>query len=131
MISVKKRSATLSQTIARRILPLLVFSMIPMAAEAQADLLSRIAYCESRGIQFVAKGKVLRNASNHIGIFQFDKHYHVGTAQRLGFNLYDVSGQWGYARWVIRHHGTWPWLASKHCWRQVTADRYASLFKQK
>lgn len=117
MILMQKRKTSLSKSVARRILPLMVFATMPMAAEAQADLLSRIAQCESHGNQFDAKGRVLRNPSNHIGIFQFDERYHVSAARRLGFNLYNEVGQWGYAQWVIRHYGTSPWLASKQCWR--------------
>lgn len=120
MIVEPKRRTSLSQKIGRWILPIVVFTTSPIIEEAHADdLILRIARCESQGNQFDANGRVLRNKYNHevVGVFQINERYHAAKARELGFNIYTTEGNWGYARWLLEHSGTTPWLASKQCWQ--------------
>ena len=99
----------------------MVFTTIPIVEEAHADLLAKIAQCESQGNQFDASGRVLRNKYNHavVGVFQINETYHAAAARKMGFDIYTSAGNWGYAQWLLQHYGTTPWLASKSCWQQV------------
>ncbi len=93
------------------------FTTFPIIEEAQADVLSRIAHCESRGLQFNEYGGALRNSSGHIGVFQFSKR-HAAVALRLGYNVETLDGNWAYARYVVESPlGTTPWIDSEKCWR--------------
>ena len=97
----------------------MIFTTTPVVQEAHADLLANIAQCESHGNQFDANGRVLRNMVNHavVGVFQINENYHAAAARKMGFDIYTSQGNWDYARWLLDHYGTGPWLSSRQCWQ--------------
>ena len=111
--------APLSKVLGRCILPLVVWTTVPVIEEAHADVLSAIARCESGGQQYDAKGRVLRNRLNPsvVGVFQINERDHAARARQLGLNIYSREGNWAYARYLLRAYGTTPWLASRQCWQ--------------
>lgn len=81
-------------------------------------VLARIAYCESKFRQYDKDGDVLRGVvtPNDIGIMQVNEYYHGIAAQKLGFDIYGVEGNLGYAKWLYKKEGTKPWISSAKCW---------------
>ena len=116
----KKQVASLSAVMARCAVSLWIWVVVPVA-EAHADVLSAIARCESRGQEYGAGGRVLRNKFNRavVGVFQINERVHGALARRLGMDIYTVQGNWAYARYLLHTEGTAPWLASKECWQRL------------
>jgi hypothetical protein len=85
---------------------------------ADAPILVDIARCESNFKQFDADGNVIRGRvdENDIGLMQINEHYQGETAKRLGFDIYTVEGNIGYARHLYERQGSQPWSASSKCW---------------
>lgn len=80
--------------------------------------LVKIAYCESTYRQFDKNGDVLQGRvnSDDIGIMQINRYYHGKTAIKLGYDIYSMEGNLGYAKWLYEHYGDRPWVHSKKCW---------------
>jgi len=87
-----------------------------------------IARCESRFRQFDANGNVLRGEANpvDIGVMQINEKYHAGTAVELGFNIYALEGNLGYAKYLYETKGTKPWIHSSKCWNSVREVAFAN-----
>jgi hypothetical protein len=85
---------------------------------AHTPALAEIAKCESQFTQFNKYGEILRGREvpTDVGVMQINEYYHKKTAEKLGFNLYTVDGNLGYAQWLYDHQGTQPWSASQACW---------------
>ncbi len=83
-----------------------------------APIMQKIAFCESRNIQFDADGKVHRGVVNNkdVGIFQINEKYHLKRAIKKGIDIYSVEGNMEYARILYEESGTQPWSASQPCW---------------
>lgn len=81
-------------------------------------VLARIAYCESKFQQYDKEGDVLRGglSPKDIGIMQVNEYYHGIAARKLGFDIYEVEGNLGYAKWLYKKEGTKPWASSSKCW---------------
>jgi len=84
--------------------------------------MTEIAGCESRFRQFNKYGDILRGEENSqdIGVLQINEHYHLETANKLGYNLYTLDGNLAYARHLYKKEGIVPWQSSAKCWD----DRY-------
>ena len=78
----------------------------------------RIVGCESKFRQFTKSGAVLRGALNRhdIGLFQINETYHLDTSRKLGYDIYTLDGNIGYAKYLFKHYGTKPWGWSSKCW---------------
>src|SRR5690606_28333269 len=48
----------------------------------------------------------------YIGVFQIDENLHKNTALSLGFDIYTVDGNLGYAKYLYTMQGATPW---KNC----------------
>lgn len=83
---------------------------------AEDPVMITIAKCESSFRQFLASGNVLRASGRYIGIFQIDEIIHANAAQNLGFDIYTVQGNIGYAQYLYKNEGSTPWrnCAKKH-----------------
>lgn len=83
-----------------------------------APILKRIAFCESQNRQFNEVGGVLRGHINSqdVGFMQINEKYHLGTATKLGLNIYTLEGNIDYAKYLYRTQGVKPWVHSSHCW---------------
>jgi hypothetical protein len=87
---------------------------------ADEPLLAEIAKCESGFRQFDSHGKVIRGEVNKsdIGILQINKYYHEEDAVKLGFDIYTIDGNLGYAKWLYAKYGDAPWIYSSKCWKK-------------
>lgn len=76
-----------------------------------------IARCESGTRQFNPDGSVLRGRINSkdVGLFQINEYYHLGASQKLGYNIYTIEGNIGYAIHLIKTQGYRPWIHSNNC----------------
>ncbi len=81
-------------------------------------LLAEISRCESTFRQFDRDGNVIRGKvnSDDIGIMQINKYYHEEDSVKLGFDIYTIDGNLGYARWLYNKYGDKPWVSSSPCW---------------
>jgi hypothetical protein len=79
-----------------------------------------IARCESEFRQYAPGGAALHGGLGNrmIGAFQIYSDIHANDAASLGFNIYTLAGNLGYARHLYETQGTTPWNASAHCWRE-------------
>jgi hypothetical protein len=81
-------------------------------------LLAEISKCESTFRQFGQNGSVIRGKVNSgdIGVMQINKYYHEEDAAKLGFDIYTIDGNLGYAKWLYGKYGSDPWSSSSKCW---------------
>lgn len=88
---------------------------------ADEPLLADIAWCESRMRHFGKNGGVLRGMvdSDDIGVMQINTRYHLEDSEKLGFDIYTLNGNLGYARYLYEKQGSKPWLASSPCWGKM------------
>lgn len=86
---------------------------------ADEPVLATIARCESAFRQYNENGEVLRGKVNRgdIGIMQINKYYHQEDAEKLGFDIYTLEGNLGYAKWLYGKYGSDPWVHSSKCWK--------------
>lgn len=84
----------------------------------EIPVLTKIAYCESKFQQYDKGGNVLRGTltPDDLGIMQVNEYYHGTAAKKLGFNIHEVDGNLGYAKWLYEKEGTRPWMSSSKCW---------------
>jgi hypothetical protein len=81
-------------------------------------VLKRIAACESSNQHF-KDGTVRRGDidKDDIGRYQINLRYWSKAAQRLGYDVFNEQDNERMALWIYENHGTWPWDASKPCWK--------------
>jgi len=81
-------------------------------------ILADIARCESRFRHFIDEGEVIRGEidSDDIGVMQINLRYHQEDAEELGFNVFSLSGNLEYAKYLYEKQGVKPWKASRGCW---------------
>lgn len=85
-------------------------------------LTTKIAFCESTNRQFKEGTDIpLRGIvnSNDVGVFQVNERFHLKKSQELGYNIYTLEGNVGYALWLIEQEGARHWNASRPCWGRV------------
>lgn len=99
----------------------------PIAANQKAkELLEKappvfkiIAACES-GMKHYSEGtgNVLqgRTTPGDVGLLQINSLVHGEDALKLGFNVWSIYGNIGYAIKLYIEKGTQPWDSSKKCW---------------
>lgn len=78
-------------------------------AFADAPVMIHVAKCESGFRQFYDSGNVFRGSSKYIGIFQIDENLHRNPASAIGYDIYTVDGNIGYARHLYTTQGATPW----------------------
>lgn len=78
----------------------------------------KIAWCESRNLQFNPDGSVKRGVVNSqdVGKWQINEHYHLEESIRLGMDIYTLAGNTAYAQHLYSSQGNTPWNWSKDCW---------------
>jgi hypothetical protein len=81
-------------------------------------ILVDIARCESTFRQFKENGDVIRGRVNSkdVGIMQINEKYHLERSKKLGYDIYTVEGNLGYAKRIYEDQGAAPWSASQKCW---------------
>lgn len=92
-----------------------------------APILAEISKCESTFKQFDSKGHVVRGIENSadVGLMQINTFYHGETAEKLGYDIYTIDGNLGYAKWLYGKYGDAPWVHSSKCWKK--SDTYKEL----
>lgn len=85
-----------------------------------APILAEIARCESTFRQFDSKGNVIKGEVNDddIGVMQINTFYHGESAEKLGYDLYTIDGNLGFAKWLYGKYGDAPWIHSSPCWKK-------------
>lgn len=68
-----------------------------------------VAQCESGFQQYTAKGATFTGSrGQYVGVFQISKG-HIPTAKKLGFDIYTLEGNLGYAKYMYDRQGLGPW----------------------
>lgn len=85
---------------------------------SDAPIMAEVARCESHFTQFTQSGKVLRGrvVPEDVGVMQINETYHLERSIELGYDIYTLDGNLGYARHLYEELGARPWLASAPCW---------------
>jgi hypothetical protein len=88
---------------------------------ADEPILADIAWCESRLRHFGKDGQIFRGTidSDDIGIMQINTRYHANRAEKLGLDIYSLSGNLDYAKYLYEKEGSKPWRSSQACWGQL------------
>ncbi len=76
---------------------------------AEAPAMVSIAECESKFRQYTDGGNIFKGHGVYVGIFQINEKIHAATAKKLGFDIYTVDGNIGYAKHLYEKEGTKPW----------------------
>ena len=92
---------------------------------ADAPVMARVAYCESKFVHYEDDGQILRGRLTpaDVGVMQINEGYHLETSEKLGFDIHALEGNLEYARYLYEKQGVQPWSASKHCWSNHIAMR--------
>jgi len=90
---------------------------------ADTPIMVEIARCESQFRQFIHEGEVIRGRVNKydIGVMQINELYHKEKAQELGYDIFSLDGNLGFAKWLYEKYGTKPWNSSSKCWAGTTS----------
>jgi hypothetical protein len=85
-------------------------------------ILAEVAKCESTFRQFDSKGRIVRGRENpdDIGIMQINTFYHGDSAENLGYDLFTLDGNLGFAKWLYSKYGDAPWVHSSKCWKKYS-----------
>jgi hypothetical protein len=107
-------TAALTSTVSAQ-LSVPVFSSADIKAMVETTFASSpemvaVAKCESGFRQFTASGAVLRGPGDNIGVFQINEKSHATNSKNLGFDIYTVEGNIGYAKYLYDKQGTRPWF---------------------
>lgn len=81
-------------------------------------ILVSIARCESGLRQYDRDGRVLRGEVDprDIGVMQINLKYHLKDAEKLGHDIFTLSGNLRYALHLYEAEGLKPWSKSRDCW---------------
>jgi hypothetical protein len=114
-------TTTASSTIAEN-LPLTSVSVEAYVRDYFKDtpVLAEVAKCESTFRQFDSHGHVVRGKVNpdDVGVMQINTFYHGEKADQLGYDLYTIDGNLGFARYLYGKYGSDPWVHSSKCWKK-------------
>lgn len=93
---------------------------------ADTPILAEIGWCESRYRQWNPDGTVFIGKVNRhdIGVMQVNNLYHGEKATDLGFDIYSLSGNLAYAKYLYEKEGSKPWASSKACWGEKKGEQY-------
>lgn len=94
----------------------------------------KIAWCESKNMQFNGDGTVHRGVQNpqDVGKYQINEGYHLEASRALGIDIYTLQGNTEYALRLYKANGTRDWNWSKWCWADetVSSSTWALRFNQ-
>lgn len=93
----------------------------------ETPILAEVAKCESTFRHFDTKGKILRGIENSedVGVMQINEYYHKENAVNLGYDIYSLEGNLGYAKWLYGRYGASPWVHSSKCWGKFDKLAYS------
>jgi hypothetical protein len=98
---------------------------VTKTVEADAPVLFRIGYCESKNLQF-KNGElnyhinVKKNGerSLDVGKFMINMETWGATASKMGLDLTKEVDNETFAKWLYHNKGTGDWEASAYCWKR-------------
>lgn len=97
------------------------------------DIFKKIAWCESKNMQFNRDGSVHRGVQNpqDVGKYQINEHYHLEASRTLGIDIYTIEGNTEYAYKLYKANGTRDWNWSKGCWgdQSISTSTWEKRFK--
>jgi hypothetical protein len=98
-------------------LPQTVEQKIEIVFGENAELMKKIAICESDMKQFRENGEPKISPTNDSGIFQINNYAHSETVKRLGLDvIHSEDDNIAYAKYLFERFGTQPWYMSEYCW---------------
>lgn len=82
-------------------------------------IMVEIAQCESHYRHLDQDGEIHRGEVNNqdVGVMQINEYYHLESSQKLGYDIYTLEGNLGYAQYLYEKQGTQPWASSSPCWK--------------
>lgn len=84
-----------------------------------AELMKKVAWCESKLKQFRENGEPLISPTKDGGIFQINFSAHLETTKKLGLDVINSEDDnIAYAKILFDQSGTNAWYMSKHCWNK-------------
>lgn len=88
---------------------------------ADTPILADIAWCESRMRHLDRDGTILRGMvdKDDLGVMQINARYHEKDALELGYDIYTLHGNLGFAKHLYERQGVRPWMASSPCWNKT------------
>jgi hypothetical protein len=86
-----------------------------------APTMLAVARCESGLQHFDTDGTVLKGRIDprDTGVMQINTYWHLENSQLLGYDIYTVTGNIGYAHYLFERYHLKPWNASSHCWSKL------------
>lgn len=83
-----------------------------------AEIMLKVAECESSGRQFNKDGTVITGVENNLdkGLFQINLFYHEETATKMGLDVHKPHDNILFAKYLFNKNGLSDWKASKPCW---------------
>ena len=108
-IRVEEKTLTLNEAIERE----------AVVRDLDHSLAKKIAFCESTNRQFDKKtGETLRGKKNpnDVGLYQINEKFHLERSKALGYDIYTLEGNVGYALWLMEREGYRHWNSSRSCW---------------
>ena len=97
--------------------PKSVEQKIEIAFGEHAEVMKKIAYCESGMRQHKDNGEPLISPTNDSGIFQINNFAHSKKVKELGLDVINSEDDnIAYAKFLFERNGTRDWYMSKHCW---------------
>ncbi len=86
----------------------------------QADTMWKIAVCESGGRQAYADGSVvIGKVTPDVGLFQISPLAWADTANKLNYDIRNITGNILMAHHILQVQGLKAWNASRPCWSQA------------
>lgn len=106
----------------------------PKTSSELPEIFKKIAWCESKNMQFNSDGTVHRGVQNpqDVGKYQINEGYHLRASQALRIDIYTVEGNTEYAYRLYKANGTRDWNWSKWCWddQTVSSSTWSLRFKE-
>ena len=93
---------------------------VRIEVDKTAEVMERVAQCESGGRQYDKNGRVIinknTNGSVDYGMYQLNDRVWGAKATELGFDIMTEKGNRDMAYWLFRNKGTAIWTHSHACW---------------
>jgi hypothetical protein len=108
--------ATAEQEIQPEPQPQSVEEKIEQAFGEHADVMKRIALCESGMKQHWDNGEPIISPTRDGGIFQINFSAHLETTKKMGLDVINSEDDnIAYAKYLFEQSGTQPWYMSRKC----------------
>ena len=98
--------------------PLTIEEKIEETFPEKAELMKRVAQCESGMRQFLDNGEPVQGPTRDFGLFQIHELSWDAKAQKLNLDYkYSIEDNLKMARYIYDKQGISAWNPSKRCWK--------------